>query len=232
MPRADVIDLEQRRRGHTLVILHGADQLQALFSELEAHIEAMPFLREEYRLRFPNDEALVMSSQAPVVNGGALLSMAPTAKLLAWRERCRRLARDRGLRIQVDPSPTTHGANMDEQVSTRHPRRRFEGGVVAHDGHGYFQFEAPALKAREVVGEKAVQALSDAGYVCVARSVHALRMEKWRALSIIAEKHEPELLRRINADPDFLYAFVDEHRQTRRSHSHSDKSTDSKGEPS
>jgi hypothetical protein len=115
MPRADVIDLEQRRRGHTRVTLHGADQLQALFSELEAHIEAMPFLREEYRLRFPNDEALVMSSQAPVVNGGALLSMAPTAKLLAWRERCRRLARARGLRVQVDPPPAP-GPDLAEAV--------------------------------------------------------------------------------------------------------------------
>ncbi len=102
MPKAQVINLTAQR---TVIMTHGAAALEAIFAELNAYLEAMPALREEFQAKFHGDEALAMVTKAPAPGGGQVMSMAPTARLLAWRERCRRLARARGLAISPPPSP-------------------------------------------------------------------------------------------------------------------------------
>ncbi|MCF8065012.1 MAG: NAD(P)-dependent oxidoreductase [Desulfarculaceae bacterium] len=115
MPPAEVIHIK-RQSPRVTTTLHGADQVEALFRELEVHLEAMPFLRADAERRFADRETLVMRTNSPVVHGGALMSVAPSAKLLAFLTRCRRLAQARGLRVFADPAPTS-GPDLAEVVA-------------------------------------------------------------------------------------------------------------------
>lgn len=101
MPSAQVLKFRPPRT--TATLMHGAAELQAIFAELTTYMEAVPALREEFRARFQGDETLAMVTKAPVDDGVFIMSMAPTAELLAWRSRCRRLARARGLEISPPP---------------------------------------------------------------------------------------------------------------------------------
>lgn len=56
MPSAQVIDIHRPRA--TVTMMHGADELQTIFAELDAYLEAMPALREEFHARFQGDETL------------------------------------------------------------------------------------------------------------------------------------------------------------------------------
>lgn len=108
--------MNQHRCGSSQMTLHGADQVEALFRQLDAYLEAMPFMRAEAEGRFADRESLVMRSTSPVAREGSLMSVAPSAKLLAFLTRCQRLAQARGLSVPTDQA-SAPGSNPAKIVS-------------------------------------------------------------------------------------------------------------------
>ena len=73
---------------------HGDLEVDAIFREVDACIQAPPWLGEEMAKTFQGrDEMVIRSSSGP------LDTEAPTARLLIFRNLCRRVLRAKGLRV-------------------------------------------------------------------------------------------------------------------------------------
>ena len=123
MPPAEIIAMDRARERHlTQVTTHGAEEVNAVFREIDAHLEALPFLQEEALARFPHGDDLVTSSTADSEDGNLVTKVAPTAALLNFLAICRRAARARGLRVITDPPPlaTLQVARVVEELMEQH----------------------------------------------------------------------------------------------------------------
>jgi len=100
MPSAEVIPLERARRHTRSVRAHGDEAVNAIFREIDACIEAVPWLGEEMAKTFQGRDEMVIRSRS-----GKLATVAPTARLLGFRNLCRRVLKAKGLRVFVDPTP-------------------------------------------------------------------------------------------------------------------------------
>ena len=100
MPSAEVIPLERARRHPRSVQAHGSEEVNLIFREIDACIEAVPWLEEEMAKTFQGRDEMVIRSRS-----GNLVSVAPSASLLGFRNLCRRVLKAKGLKVFVDPAP-------------------------------------------------------------------------------------------------------------------------------
>jgi len=106
MPSAKVIKLARaRHRQQVFVRTLGADEVNAVFSEIDAHLEAFPYLQEEALAHFPHGDNMVTFTTADSGEGQMITKVAPTAALLNFLEICRRAASARGLTVRPTPPP-------------------------------------------------------------------------------------------------------------------------------
>ena len=118
MPPAEVIAMDRARaRRQTQVTTHGADEVNAVFREIDACTEAVPWLDDELAKAFQNRDDMVLRSRS-----GNLVTVAPSASLLGFRNLCRRVLRAKGLRVFVDPTPAPapETARLVEQLMEEH----------------------------------------------------------------------------------------------------------------
>lgn len=124
MPSAEVIPLgrAKERRQMVMVRTYGVDEYNLIISELDAHLEAMPWLQEEALARFPHGENLNTFSTVEAGDGHLINRVAPTAALLNFLAICRRAARVRGLRVFMEPPPppTLQVAQVVEELMNQH----------------------------------------------------------------------------------------------------------------
>ena len=117
MPSAEVIPLERARRRTRSVQAHGSEEVNLIFREIDACIEAVPWLGDELAKTFQNRDDMVLRSSS-----GNLVTVAPSASLLGFRNLCRRVLRAKGLRVFVDPTPAPapETARLVEQLMEEH----------------------------------------------------------------------------------------------------------------
>lgn len=104
MPSAQVIELHSRRP--VLMRTYGAERVNAVFREIDAHLAALPFLQEEALARFADRRDLVTTStSADRGQGCSSVVVSPSAALMNFLHLCRRAAKARGLTVYPAASP-------------------------------------------------------------------------------------------------------------------------------